>query len=181
VLVITSATRDMQAVLNTVWDHLLPALEGKGVPELQRPERLALTPPSGPAPAGGDGRTYRFAAGNEIGLAAVRIDPDGTGTFSFNDLVDGSRHDLVCAAGDWREQSAQGTVDDAAPEVGSRVVTSAYGDGDAFVATLRWLESPYVATLTCRATGGTMTVDAELNVSFGPTEFTIVSEPMSQN
>ncbi|NIK60575.1 serine hydrolase [Kribbella shirazensis] len=181
VLVITGATFDMQAILNTVWDHLLPALEGKDVPVLQRPERLELPPPSGPAPAGGDGRTYRFAADNLIGLGAVRIDPDGTGTFSFNDLSDGSRRELVCRAGGWQEQSAPGTVDDASPEVGERVVTSAYGDGDAFVATLRWVESPYIATLTCRVTGDIMTVDADLNVSFGPTEFTVVSEAMSQS
>ncbi|WP_350277143.1 serine hydrolase [Kribbella sp. HUAS MG21] len=181
VLIVTSATQDMQAILNTAWEYLLPALEGKEVPVLPRPERLELPPPSGPAPAGGDGRTYRFAADNMLGLVSARIDPDGTGTFSFRDLEDGSRHDLVCAAGDWREASAPGTVDDAAPEVGERVVTNAYGDGDAFVATLRWLESPYVATLTCRVTGDTLTVDVALNVSFGPTDFTIVSEPMSQN
>ena len=55
------------------------------------------------------------------------------------------------------------------------------GDGDAFVATLRWVETPFVGTLTCRVDGGTMTVDGKLNVSFGPTEFQLSSEPMSQD
>jgi CubicO group peptidase (beta-lactamase class C family) len=175
-LIITSSTSDMQAILNTVWDHLLPALEGKEVNPAARPEKLELTPPSGPAPTGGNGQTYRFDAANPIGLATVRLDPDGTGTFGFRDVNDGSPHDLVCAPGEWSEQTAQGTVEDASPEIGERVVTSAYGDGDAFVATFRWVESPFVATVTCRVDGETMTVDGKLNVTFGPTDFTLTSE-----
>jgi CubicO group peptidase (beta-lactamase class C family) len=175
VLITTSATTDMQAILNTTWDYLLPALEGKEVPAAQRPEELGLTPPSGAAPAAGDGKTYRFAADNPTGLTAVRLDPDGTGTFSFEDQQ-GQRHELVCAAGDWREQTAPGTIDDAGPETGERVLTSAYGDGDAFVATFRWVETPFVATLACRTDGDTMTIEGELNVSFGPTSITLTSE-----
>jgi hypothetical protein len=171
----TSATGEAQTLLNTVWDHLLPVLEGKDVTSVPRPERLELAAPGGPAPAGGDGQTYRFTEGNAAGLVAVRLDADGTGVFSFSDDRGGS-HDLVCAAGGWSEQTAPGTVDDASPEAGNRVVTSAYGDGDAFVATIRWVESPFLATLTCRVTDGTMTVDGQLNVSFGPTTFTITSE-----
>ena len=180
-LIITSSTTDMQAILNTVWEHLLPALEGKEVPVVSRPELLELVPPAGAAPAAGDGRTYHFAAANPAGLTSARIDADGSGTFTFSDLGDGSIHELRCAAGDWQEQAAPGTVDDAAPEAGERVLTSAYGDGDAFVATLRWVETPFVATLTCRVDGSTMTVDGKLNVSFGPTEFQLSSEPMSQD
>ena len=39
-LIITSSTTDMQGILNTVWEHLLPALEGKEVPVVPRPEQL---------------------------------------------------------------------------------------------------------------------------------------------
>ncbi|TCC33468.1 class C beta-lactamase-related serine hydrolase [Kribbella sindirgiensis] len=181
VLITTSATGDMQAILNTAWDYLLPALEGKEAPEAHRPERLELAPPSGPAPTPGNGQTYRFAADNPTGLTAVRLDPDGTGTFSFRDFSDGSLHELVCAPGAWREQTARGATDDAGPETGERVVTSAYGDDGAFVATFRWVETPFVATLTCRTEGDTLNVNGQLNVSFGPTEFTLTSEEMSQN
>ncbi|MEV0803317.1 serine hydrolase [Kribbella sp. NPDC050281] len=176
-LIVTSATGDMQAIVDTVWDHLLPALEGKEVTPVARPDRLELPPPTGPAPAGGDGQTYRFAE-NIAGLTAVRLDPDGTGTFSLLGVErdsDGPT-DIVCAVGDWREQSSHGVLLDAvAPEV-QRVVTSAYGDGDAFVATIRWLETPFVAKLACRTADGRMTIDVNLNVSFGPTELTFTSE-----
>ncbi|MGW7687103.1 serine hydrolase domain-containing protein [Kribbella sp. NPDC054772] len=174
-LIVTSATTDMQAILDTTWEYLLPALEGKEVPATQRPERLELAPPTGPAPAPGDGRTYRFSTSNTTGLTAVRLDADGTGTFTFEDLQGGS-HELVCAAGDWREQRATGPIDDAGPDTGERVLTSAYGDGDAFVATFRWVETPFVARLACRTDGDTMTIEGELNVSFGPTSISLTSD-----
>ena len=105
VLIVTSATEDMQAILNTVWDHLLPALEGKEVTPVARPSRLELAPPTGAAPAGGNGQTYRFADDNATGLTAVRLDPDGTGTFTFAGLEPGATDpvDIVCEPGDWRE------------------------------------------------------------------------------
>lgn len=184
VVVTTSASNNAQEIMNVVWDHLLPALEGKDVPTVPRPAKLELPPPSGPAPAGGDGITYNFSERNNAGLKAVRIDPDGTGTFSFEDPDGKGTHDLVCAAGDWQEQSAPDAIGDAGPGTGDRVVTSAVGVDGAFVATLRWVETPFLASLSCRVTDGAMRVDGRLNVSFGPTEFSLSSDSsgaMSQN
>jgi CubicO group peptidase (beta-lactamase class C family) len=169
-LILTGATFDMQAVLDTVWDHLLPVLEGKEVTPVARPSRLELLPPSGPAPAGGNGRTYRFA-GNEIGLEAVRLNADGTGTFTF------SGREVTCGAGGWREHRSLGVPagPDSDSAAGQRLVTSAYADGDTFVATIRFLETPFVLTLACRLPSDTLTIDVTQNVSFGPTSFTIAS------
>jgi CubicO group peptidase (beta-lactamase class C family) len=166
-LIITSATLDMQAVLNTVWNHLLPVLEGKEVTPVARPASLELPPPTGATPTGGDGRTYRFAA-NDTGMVAIRLDPDGTGTFTFAHVVTRSAEEseVVISAGDWQEHRSED----------GRLLTSAYADGDAFVATIRFVETPFVATLACRPDGDRMTVDVTLNVSFGPTKFTLVSE-----
>ncbi|MEU4601804.1 serine hydrolase [Kribbella sp. NPDC023972] len=175
-LILTGATFDMQAVLDTVWDHLLPVLEGKEVTPVTKPDRLELPPPSGPSPTGGDGHTYRFAA-NEAGLSAVRLDPDGTGTFTFAEVEQGSHgsYEIVCAPGGWREQRIPGVSRDAVTEPGQRIVTSAYAEGDAFVATFRWLETPFVASAACRTADGQMTIAVNLNVSFGPTTFTVTS------
>jgi hypothetical protein len=192
-LIVTSATFDMQAVLNTVWDHLLPALEGKEVTPVARPSRLELLPPSGPTPSGGDGRTYQFPR-NDSGLTAVRLDPDGTGTFTFAAVEDGTDepHELVCAAGDWREHRSPGVLRDAVTQPGQRILSSAHGFGDgsddgsgpgsgnSFVATFRWVETPFVATVACSVTDNSMTIDCNLNVSFGPTSFTLQSEPATE-
>jgi len=170
-VIITSASKDMQVTMNVVWDHLLPALEGAEVEAVPRPERLELLPPTGAAPQPGDGKTYRFDENNPAGLSAVRLDPDGTGTFTFEGNRPGTSgtQDLTFAQGDWQEQTF------VLPDTHERLVTSAYGDGDAFVATTRLLATPFVLTLTCRPTGETLTVDGTWNVQFGPLEFTIAS------
>jgi CubicO group peptidase (beta-lactamase class C family) len=167
---ITSASKDMQATMNVIWDHLLPALQGAEVEAVPRPGRLEILPPTGPAPQPGDGRTYQFD-GNPSGLSAVRLDPDGTGTFTFEGNRPGTSgtQDVVAAPGDWHE------VAYVLPDPAERMVTSAYGDGDAFVATVRLLETPFVLTLVCRPTGGKLTVVATWNVMFGPAEFIEVS------
>nr|WP_238352972.1 serine hydrolase [Kribbella solani] len=185
-LIVTSATGDMQAILNTAWEYLLPALEGKEVPTVARPERLQVPPPTGAGPTGGDGTTYRFAD-NLAGLTAVRLDADGSGTFTFAGLEPGATDpvDIVVRAGDWAELDSVGVLKEADPQTTQRVVSSASAgqqsgqtglDGVAFVATIRFVETPFVLTLSCRTEGGVMTVDAEQNVSFGPTQLTITSE-----
>lgn len=139
--VVTSSALDTQAILELRWKHLLPVLRGEEVPELARPVSLEIPSPSGPTPGAGGGRTYRFDA-NQSGLRAVRLDPDGTGTFTFDS------GEVVCAAGGWRESSSD-----------QRMATSAYANGDAFVATIRPLETPQVFTYACRITDNTMRVD----------------------
>jgi hypothetical protein len=165
-LIITSASPDMQEVLNLVWQYLLPALQGSDTPVGTRPEKLEILAPTGPAPKAGDGRTYRFES-NDAGLAAVRLDPDSTGTFTFE--ADGATQDVVCGPGPWRE------LRDELRDPAKRLVTSAYGDGETFVATFRYLETPFVLTFNCRPDGENLVIDAELNVGFGPNTFTLMS------
>ena len=174
-LVITSAAPDMQAVMDIVWAHLLPAFRGESGDCTPRPPKLELLPPTGPAPSG-DGRTYEFDP-SATGIKSIRLDPDGTGTFTLEsgplteyvEAPEGTRQELVFAPGEWRE-----SVDELRlpPQ---RVVTSAYGDGDTFVATLRHLETPDVVTLRCRPDGDALQVDLKFNVSFGPLELSLRS------
>ena len=175
-LIITSASPDMQATMDVVWDYLLPALEDEVVPGPTRPAVLQIAPPAGEAPKG-DGRTYEFEP-NWAAVKSVRLDPDGTGTFVF--VIDGANHDatvpagssqeVVCAPGGWQE------LTDELMDPPQRLVTNASGDGEAFVATFRYLETPYVATFTCRPDGDALAIDVRFNVSFGPTEFSLRSK-----
>jgi CubicO group peptidase (beta-lactamase class C family) len=176
-LIVTSASQNMQATLDVVWEHLVPALRGEAGAGMARPEKLEIPAPEGPerpTPTG-EGRSYRFDP-NHAALAAVRLDPDGTGTFTFEVGPDhetsvpiGTTQDVVCAPGGWQEFT------DELQDPPQRLLTSAFTDGDAFVATFRYLETPYVATLSCRPDGDALTVDVNFNVSFGPTEFTLRS------
>ena len=146
---------------------LLPATAaGWSPPTGAAVEGVVAGEPDGVGVAAGAGAVVGAGAGAPV----PTVDADGTGTFGFQDPgtgVDGAK-EVMCAPGDWQEPA-------------EHVLTSAYGDGDAFVASLRWVDSPFAATLTCRVDGGTMTVDGKVNVSFGPTEFTMTSEEMSQS
>jgi len=173
-LIITSASPDMQATMNIIWEHLLPAFEGSTGDGTPRPQRLEILPPKGAVPTG-NGRTYTFEP-NSAMLAAVRLDADGTGTFTFSHAAglwdhpgEGSQ-DVVCAPGDWHESTDELT------DPPARMVTSAYADGDAFVATFRYLETPFAVTMTCRTEGDVMTIDGLNNVGFGPATFTLRSQ-----
>jgi CubicO group peptidase (beta-lactamase class C family) len=173
-LIITSASPDMQATLDVVWEHLLPAFEGATGDGTQRPARLEILPPKGAVPTG-NGRTYEFEP-NQAMLAAVRLDADGTGTFTFSTAAGlyGSTTDesqeVVCAPGDWRE------LTDELTDPPARMVTSAYADGDAFVATFRYLETPFAVTMTCRTDGEALVIDGLNNVGFGPARFSLRSQ-----
>ena len=127
-LIITSATEDMQAILNTVWDHLLPALEGKEVTPVARPERLELAR-----------RRVRCRADRwERADLSVRErqrhradrGPAGSGRDRHVHLrrpgagLDGPL-DIVCGPGDWQELNSVGVLKEADPQVGQRLVSSA--------------------------------------------------------
>jgi hypothetical protein len=55
------------------------------------------------------------------------------------------------------------------------LLTSAYGDQDAVVATLRFPETPYCYTLTCRPSREDLTVEVGTNVGFGPAQTTLTA------
>ncbi|HEY0690568.1 MAG TPA: serine hydrolase [Kribbella sp.] len=161
VLVTTSAAAG-QELLNLIWEHLLPALDGAAGSGTPKPS-LEISPPSGPAPAA-SGRSYQFER-NDHNLVAVRLGAESTFTLE----VAGVQQDVTCAPGGWRE--AECTL----PGLGSRLLTSAYGDQDAVVATLRFPETPYCYTLTCRPSREDLTVEVGTNVGFGPAQTTLTA------
>jgi CubicO group peptidase (beta-lactamase class C family) len=163
VLVTTSAAAG-QELLNLIWEHLPPALDGATGSGTPMPS-LEISPPGGPAPAA-NGRSYRFEK-NDHNLVSVRLDAENAFTFE----VAGVQQDVTCAPGGWHE--AECTL----PGLGSRVLTSAYGDQNAVVATLRFLETPYCYTLTCRPSGEDLTVEVGMNVGSGPGQITLTAHP----
>ncbi|MEV6284893.1 serine hydrolase [Kribbella sp. NPDC051770] len=172
-VVMTSASPDMQETMNVIWEHLLPVLEGKGAEGDTSSQPLELLPPAGPTPPAGNGRTYRFAP-NDAGISAVRLDADGSGSFTFvaSRPWESGEQEITIAPGAWSEQTYT------LPDPAQRIVTSAYGDGDSFVGTIRVLETPFVITLRCHPADDGLTVDVAFNVGFGITDQTITSEPV---
>jgi CubicO group peptidase (beta-lactamase class C family) len=179
VLAITAGVADMQAVLNLVWDELLPAIGPETLPEdgaaakklARNLGQLKLTPPQGqavsPLAAQFSGKTYTFERNYET-LHSLSFDFE-TGKVTYQLLGRGTRrgkHSLAFGNGKWVEGiaalGAQAPVCVAA--------SGAWKSEDTFELTLCQYETPFTATLSCRFEGDRLFFDFKANVSFGPTE-----------
>lgn len=162
VLTVTAGTSDGYAVLDQVWEHLLPALEGRpaageaydaGLAE--RMARLSLAPPAaaaggslvGDAAAGGDGRTYVVADGAG-GMKEL------TFRFGANEMevvVSGRHgaHAIRFGFGEWAAGVTR-VWDGQARHVAASAGWTGPGE---LQLCLRAVETPFMTTVRCRFDG----------------------------
>lgn len=184
VIAITSGLNDMQAVLNLVWEHLLPAMANESQPsgakrheELKsRLSALSLVPPSEQSysPAAGriSGSRYNMEE-NEVGIKAVSFDfkPEGCVLTQWDSQ---GEHRIRCGLGEWIEGEA-GLPGDR----GRAVVSGTWTDENTFVVTRRLIETPFSITSVCRFEGDRICVESSINVSFGPTALPAINGKMA--
>lgn len=187
VLAITSGVRDMQSVLDAVWECLLPAMGPTELPpapvaQARLGETLAgraIAPLRGEAasplsreaggryllednPLGVRSATFRFGRRG----ARVRLLVAGTSTT-----------DLECAPDTWREGEVSyrrkaGRDPRRATLPGPPVAASgAWVDADTYALRLCYYETPWVIDLTFRFSEGGVALSGEVSASFGPTEW----------
>jgi CubicO group peptidase (beta-lactamase class C family) len=181
VVAITAGVTDMQAVLNVVWEKLLPAMGRKPLPthetavkQLRRTlNNLTTLPPQGkttsPMAEYLSGRTYTFEPNYET-LRSLCFDFGiDAGRLTYQLLGGGRRrgkHQLTFKYGTWHEGEA--VLGGATPQ---RVAASAvWTDGDTLTLTLCQYETPFIITITCRFNSDHLFYDSKVNVSFGPLE-----------
>ncbi len=177
VLAITSGLGDMQLLLDLVWQHLLPALSlSASLPTdarahqtlTSRLESLACLPPIGnaasPTAARLSGKMFRLEP-NALRITGIAFDFAQPGAALTIRTRRGSQR-LVCGAGAW--QHGQLALFPHSPHVAASGV---WQDDDTFVITLRFFETPFVYTLTCRFAGEQLAIDGTVNVSFEPTAY----------
>jgi hypothetical protein len=166
----------MQAVLDLVWEHLLPALDAAALdadPAALTALSDRLQTLSVPVPAGGrysprathrSGRTFSFKDNPEqIQSATFAFGADAC-SVTIRDAR-GDKH-LECGYESWREGTA--VFDDQGPQpVG---VSGAWASEDTFVLSVIYRETPFCETYECRFVDDGMTMDWRVNVSFGPTD-----------
>jgi CubicO group peptidase (beta-lactamase class C family) len=184
VVVITSGVRDMQAVMNLVWETLLPAMRANALPEDAAARRrldarlagLTLRPPSGnpsgPLAAPVSSRWYGFPD-NAHGIRAVALDFDPPSPALIVRTTDGETR-TPFGIGSWAKSRGGFTSGlDRMLNVPTHPLIAASGAWTAdsvFTLKLALYETPYGATLTFRFDGDRLLLDAEHNVSFGPTK-----------
>jgi CubicO group peptidase (beta-lactamase class C family) len=175
VIAITSGVKNMQAVLDLVWDKLLPAMESSSLApddEAAGNLRLALKglclrPAEGSGtPAGGLGKRYLFPA-NERQLEAVTLENDGKdGPVTLVARIAGSEQRIVCGHGAWQKGRFAWTKLSEQPVAASGAWT---GD-DTFTAKLCFNETPFIVTVKLKAAGDELSCSTESNVGFGSTK-----------
>jgi CubicO group peptidase (beta-lactamase class C family) len=175
VLAITSGVPDMQAVMNLVWDHLLPAMSNKlNLPKSPASKQLAeklqgllLQPvagtPSSPIIRQVSGVKYILEK-NKAGLKWMRLTfQDSSCQVEYQDRH--GKHTAVCGFQDWQEST-----------------TSMFGEQRRTAGSFAWLDentcsvviyyhqTPFRDSLTYRFMDNQVIVDSRANVGFGPLE-----------
>jgi CubicO group peptidase (beta-lactamase class C family) len=174
VLAVTSGTGDMQAILNAVWEHLLPGIRSgaqdgaAGKDLVQRLAHLAMPFPRGEATTARaamvSGKTFQFAP-NDLKLETI--------TLSFhNDRCQVA----LQTAGDPQQREyghsawikGEATLD-ATPS--KKVMgRGAWTADDVYTGILCFYETPFTQTATCTFGTDQITLTLRQNVGFGPVE-----------
>ncbi|MBN2390248.1 MAG: beta-lactamase family protein [Anaerolineae bacterium] len=177
VVAITSGVSDMQAVLNLVWKHLLPAMQPDPLPAdgkmqialEQKLASLALPLVAGettsPTAARVTGKRFVFEK-NVPRLKSVTCEFDtGEATITLRNAQGVQR--IVCGQGTW----IKGTVQLGWEVAGQIAASGAWTDENTYTAKVYFYEAPFCVTLTCHFDEGQLTFNFKQNVSFGPTEW----------
>jgi CubicO group peptidase (beta-lactamase class C family) len=181
VIAITSGLNDMAAVLNLVWEKILPALQSQAISEnLEAQEKLqarlkslTIKKPKGmassPVLAKVSGKTYAFPS-NDRKLESLKIEAGTTpGELTIITRTDGKEQSIACSAEGWK----RGTI--LAPSTGTALVPQAQrniastgawsGEGDdTYTARITLYETPFVLTLTLRFVGEEVYYDSQMNI-----------------
>ena len=185
VLAITSGLKDMQAPLNVIWEHLLPALGEQPLPAdaaahtllLQKLATVALPPVRGasssPLAPQVSGQWYHFAdaaqAGSVQGLPQINAltltFADDGAHFTLRDSF--GEQTIRCGYDEWLPGWL--TVDQRGPI--PVAVSGAWVAEETFLLRYYFYQTPFCNTTTLQFAGDQVTYQARLNVSFGPTEF----------
>lgn len=177
VLAITAGTHDLQGVLTKVWDTLLPGMAPAPLlPDLAaqttlsaRLAGLRFDPPAG-APTAAlaarvSGRKILFAP-NDLHAAWAQFDfaaDSATLTIRTGRRI----HVIPCGVGAWQYGITSAFFRNPRQKVAASGIWSA---PDTFQLTLRYYETPFYHTITCRFTDSGASLQMVTNVSFGPTE-----------
>jgi CubicO group peptidase (beta-lactamase class C family) len=153
VVVITSGVNDMQAVLNVVWDKLLPAMSSSaslppnaeaGKKLEQKLKGLTLRPPEGSgSPANVWGKKYVFSA-NERKLESIALESAGQdGAVTLVAKIDGTLRRINCGRGNWQKGRLAWSRLPEQPAAAS----GAWTENDTFTAKFCFYVTPFVVTL----------------------------------
>jgi CubicO group peptidase (beta-lactamase class C family) len=172
VIAITSGVGNMQAVLDLIWNKLLPALKGDALAANdetrtkleQKLKGLSLPPQTGSATAAKvEDKTFEFSA-NERKLESIALlSARKGGLVTLVARFGGIEQRIVCECGVWRKgRGACGLLQEQ-PVAAS----GAWTEDDTFTAKLCFYETPFSVTVRLKFSGDEVHYQEVPNVGFG--------------
>jgi CubicO group peptidase (beta-lactamase class C family) len=178
VIAITSGTKDMGAVLNLVWDRLLPGIQEQPLApnptadqELRETlEKLAIPTQAGEATssmfAGIDQKRFAIST-NDRELDAISLERAGDGNFVLVTHSAGSEHRIACGKDAWVSNKAK-----FGPYLEQNLAAcGAWTKDNEYTAKLCLFETPFCLTTRLQFQGGEVLVNIESNVGFGQSKW----------
>lgn len=176
-IAITSGSGNMQAVMNLVWEHLLPAMKPAALPAndsdrkslIERLAQLEVRRAQGEAKptldASISGKRYSFEA-NPIGITALTVDWRTQRERPVMKMtVNGGEQQLACSKKEWiRSRVNLGPLGEQ-----PIATTCAWKTPDTFVTRIVLTGTPFYFDMDVRFEGKTAVVNSRLNVG-GPNE-----------
>jgi len=174
VVAITSGTRDLQGVMNVVWDHILGGVKTGALPADEAAKAtldkklagLVLKTqegrPTSPKAAKVSGRTWTFPANDEK-VESVRLDFGRDGATIVVTSA-GKPAQAACGFQTWKRGGVLPGYDGQPQAVAG---SGAWTDDETYTARLYFHETPYRQTATFRFAGDALVLDREQNVAIG--------------
>jgi CubicO group peptidase (beta-lactamase class C family) len=183
VIAITSGIRNMQAVLDLIWEKLLPAMKTSPLPAdkaaegklRQKMESLTVKSAEGkassPMAAAVSGKRFIFPENNRGIESAVLDFASGTTILTIKTRQGESR--IPCGRGTWIKGKAGFTngLDSRSMPVTDHLsaATGAWASDDIYGVKLVLYDTPFYVNLAFRFKGDEVLFDSEYNAWFGPT------------
>jgi hypothetical protein len=178
VIAITSGVRNMQSVLDLIWDKLLPAMKSRPLPPdeemnkklLHRLKNLTIPPQGGSIPSAKTtsklGRKYVFEM-NASKIEAITLEKgDEPNTICVNIQIDGIKQQINCGDGVWKKgRMALGRLPEQPVAASGAWITI-----DTYMAKFCFHETPYIYTISFKYSGNEIHCSVDANVGFGPTK-----------
>jgi len=179
VVAITSGVGDMQAVLNLVWDKLLPAMKRDALPsddvgdqKLQAKLASLIMPAlrtSGlhHVPSEVSGKVFSFPSNTQkVETLGLEFGKAGDSVTLILKCNESKELRIPCGNGEWNK----GRVAFGALQEQPAAVSGGWTAGDKYAALICFYETPYLLTLNLDFSNDKLRVDPTWNVSFGPTK-----------
>src|SRR5262249_41454555 len=154
-----SGVRNMQSVLDVVWDKLLPALEPSPLPanseaheKLERAlERLSLRIPEAAATPVKTPRAKKYVfAANDRKLQSLALETNAEkGMVTLVTRIDDIEQRIACGLDSWQ----RGQFDWGWPPQHSAAACGAWTADDTFTAKICFYETPFIATIRLKFDG----------------------------